>query len=157
LPRRRVIAATSALLLALGLAAVGRGGVAMYPKPTVYRVLPERSCHRELVKGPQPKRMLVPAAPGLTATAITSHRIELRWTLAPVPLTCRSRFLLLSIAKYGSSRYTPITYRVPTNGRLTGKRTLVYGSFAPPPDVALSSGLLANGLRSRTVAVLIRR
>ena len=56
-----------------------------------------------------------------------------------------------------ASDHTPITMQVATNGRLTGKKTLVYGSFAPAPDVALASGLLANGLRSRTVAVLIRR
>ena len=134
---------------------MGRGADAMYPKPTVYRVPPERSCHYETVKGPQPNRMLVPAAPGLTATALTSHTISLSWTLAAVPSKCRSRFLLLSIVAYGS-RYTPITMQVATNGRLTGKKTLVYASFAPAPDVALTSGLLANGLRSRTVAVLIR-
>ena len=79
---------------------MGRGGDAMYPKPTVYRVPPERSCHYETVKGPQPKRMLVPAAPGLTATALTSHTISLSWTLAAVPSKCRSRFLLLSIVAY---------------------------------------------------------
>ena len=156
MPSRLVTVGAPALVLALGFAAIGRGGETMYPKPTVYRLLPERSCHYETVKGAHPKRMLAPAAPGLTATALTSHTISLRWTLAAVPSKCRSRFLLLSIVAYGS-RYTPITMQVATNGRLTGKKTLVYGSFAPAPDVALASGLLANGLRSRTVAVLIRR
>lgn len=153
MPRRLLV---PGLVLAVAYVAVAQAAVAMYPKPKVYRMPPERSCHRELVKGPQPRRMLVAAAPGLTARAITSHRIELRWTLAPVPLKCRSRFLLLSIVAYGTP-YTPITMQVPTNGRLGGTKTLVYGSFAPSPDVALASGLLQNGLRSRTVAVLIRR
>jgi hypothetical protein len=62
----------------------------------------------------------------------------------------------LSIVAYGS-KYTPITAEVATKGRLSGTKTLVYGSFAPAPDVALSSGLSARFLRSRLVTVLIRR
>jgi hypothetical protein len=131
-----------------------------YPKPAKYSVPPERTCHTELATfhdGSKPARrpVVVPPAPGLRATALTSHMVRLEWSLAAVPAKCKPAQLLLSIVNYRHAQ--PFTVTIPTRSRLRGNTRITYPAFAPRPDVALASSLFTNGLRSRVVSVLIRR
>jgi hypothetical protein len=148
-------------------AATALGSAALFRKPTSYRVQPERACHQELAtvhyppgeSGPARKRILVPGAPGLTATAVSSLVTRVDWTLAPVPAKCRAALLLLSAGHYSKrgSTWLPLTIRVPTRGALKGSTRITSSSSVPPPDVALASAETASGRRSRVAAVLIRR
>ena len=165
--RRRnavLVGAVVAALLASGAAA--RVG---FKKPTVYSVAPETGCRSTLAyvhyppgkSGPTRKRIPIPPAPGLKATALANRVIRLDWSLRNVPSTCRPAGVLLSIGRYpqaSSDEWLPQTIFVDTHGTLSGSARITWYSFhTKPADVALESSVMRNGARSRTVGVLIRR
>ena len=89
----------------LSTAALARVG---FPKPSVFAVAPKTGCASVLAyvhyppgkTGPARKRVLVPAAPGLKAVAVSKKAVRLDWSLRRAPSTCRAAGLTLSIGHY---------------------------------------------------------
>ena len=130
------------------------------PNPRVYAVAPSASCewvcYRSDPKRPAGQAFLSPPAPGLRAEAISKRTIRLKYTFGSLPRDCRPKFVTLGIFASHTDTATPHVEQFPIHA-MSGKATLTYPDFLPPPDVALASADVGNGISSRTVKVLIRR
>ena len=100
--------------------------------------------------------MIAPPRPGLSAKAVSARSVEVSWWFEEVPDDCRPVSVLVSIVANDAPSATPTTVTVPYSGK-NGTTTVDYPEFLPPPDVALTSSVMARGQRSRTARVLIRR
>jgi hypothetical protein len=142
---------------------LSNGSVVRLPAvPTSYRVDPSPSCERAAVSVPESdgsftqKDVVIPPAPGLRAEAVTDHTVKLTWWFDDVPTECRPSSILVSIRAGTDPTATPLTKTIQFTGD-GGSAELTYPAFLKPPDVALASTTLPNGLRSRVVSVLIRQ
>jgi len=126
--------------------------------PTTYEQQPTPTCQRTNVQtgNGTTKTVVVPPRPGLRAEAVTEHRTKVTWWFAEVPAECRPAIVLVSVSANDDPAATPLTLRLPFTGQ-SGSKVIDYGSFLDPPDVALASAELSNGLSSGTTQVLIRR
>jgi hypothetical protein len=129
--------------------------------PTVKQVAPSASCERMMATfhdGSKPTRrpIIVPPAPGLRAAAVSTRTVRLAWSFATLPDDCRPEFVLLSVVAQADLKATPTNKDVPVNGK-SGVAEITYPDFLDPPDVAHASAVTREGVRSRTVTVLIRR
>ena len=126
-------------------------------KPTEYETEPSPSCERRPYKSASGGGLIiVPPRPGLHARAVSPRRVQLSWWFDEVPSDCRPVAMLVSIVANDATGGTPTTVTVPFTGQ-TGTATVEYPEFLPPPDVALASSVMAQGQRSRTARILIRR
>jgi hypothetical protein len=126
-------------------------------KPTEYETEPSPSCERQPYKSTSGDGLIiVPPRPGLTAQAVSARSVEVSWWFEEVPDDCRPVSMLVSIVANDATGATPTTVTVTYSGE-TGRTTVDYPEFLPPPDVALTSAVMARGERSRTARVLIRQ
>jgi hypothetical protein len=160
--RKRALAAGAVLGLAFASAPANADGPPRFPKPTTYRVGPERACRSHLVPisyppgqtGPASEEIDIPGKPGLTAVALTSRTIRVTWSVAAITGKCETAGVILSVGHY--STWLPISAEVQTNGRLRGSKRITFPSVGPAPDIAIASALTRSGGRSRITGVLIR-
>jgi hypothetical protein len=139
------------------------GAMVGFPKPELYRVAPDTKCRATIAtfhypqgqSGPAKKRITIPPAPGLQATALSKSMVQIDWSLGQALAACRTRSLLLSIGRYDD--WLPKTLYVDTHGSLTGSMRMSWYAPSTPPDVALASAVMNDGRRSRVVGVLIGR
>jgi hypothetical protein len=129
--------------------------------PTVHAVSPSATCERMMAtfhdgSSPAKRPIVVPPAPGLQAQAITTRTIRLDWSFRSLPSDCRPARVLLGIVANSDVNATPLTRAVDVTAT-SGSAELTYPDFLSPPDVAIASAFMANGYRSRTVSVLVRR
>jgi hypothetical protein len=126
--------------------------------PTTFEQEPTPTCQRTSVEDGTgaTHTVVVPPTPGLRADAISEHRTKVTWWFNDVPSDCRPALMLISVSANDDPRATPLTLRLPFTGE-SGSKVIDYGSFLDPPDVALASAELPNGLSSGTTSVLIRR
>jgi hypothetical protein len=158
---RRTKAAAVALTVAALVTASAAAETPHFPKPTRYEVAPAKGCGSTIVTvsypkgktGPTKKRIPVPPAPGLKATALSNSLVRLDWSLTKTPASCRTRTLLLSIGHYDD--WLPKTVYVDTHGKRNGSTRVSWHAPSKPTDVALASASTENGLRSRVIGVLI--
>jgi hypothetical protein len=126
-------------------------------KPTEYETEPSPTCERRPYKSASGDGLIiVPPRPGLSAKAVSARSVEVSWWFEEIPDDCRPVSMLVSIVANDATGATPTTVTVPYNGG-TGSTTVAYPDFLPPPDVALTSAVMARGERSRTAKVLIHR
>ena len=129
-------------------------------KPGAYIATPSPTCERAVatVHGPVPakREIVIPPAPGLRATAVSKRTVRLEWSFRGLPGDCRPEAVLLSIVANDDWRATPTNRQLRVDGS-SGTATITYPDFLAPPDVALASAYMADGRRSRTARVLIRR
>jgi hypothetical protein len=136
---------------------VGGAMISKPVKPSEYESEPSPSCERQPYKSASGGGLLiVPPRPGLSAKAVSERSVEVSWWFEEVPDDCRPVSVLVSIVANDAPSATPTTVTVPYSGK-NGTTTVDYPEFLPPPDVALTSGVMARGQRSRTARVLIRR
>jgi hypothetical protein len=136
---------------------VGGATVSKPVKPSEYETEPSPTCERQPYKSASGDGLLVvPPRPGLSAKAVSARSVEVSWWFDEVPDDCRPVSLLVSIVANDDPLATPTTVTVPYNGG-TGTTTIEYPQSLPPPDVALTSAVMARGARSRTAKVLISR
>jgi hypothetical protein len=141
---------------------MANGAVVTLPAlPTMYESEPSPSCERELATyhdGSQPTRrpVVIPPMPGLRAIAVSEHTTRVEWSFRDLPSECRPATIRLTVRNGTDPRATPTTKRVKLDGA-DGSTEITYARFLPVPTVAFASSDTANGLRSRTASVLIKR
>jgi hypothetical protein len=126
--------------------------------PTTYETQPTPTCQRTTVQdgSGSAHTVVIPPTPGLRAEALTDHLTRVTWRFRDMPAECRPSLILISVSANDDPRATPLTLRLSPTGR-SGSKVVEYPSFLDPPDVALASAELANGLRSGVASVLIRQ
>jgi hypothetical protein len=80
--------------------------------------------------------------------------IRLEYRFRSLPGDWRPKYITLGIFASHNDSATPRVEQFPIEG-MSGEATPTYPSFLPPPEVALASPDIGNGLSSRTVKVLI--
>jgi hypothetical protein len=126
--------------------------------PTTFEQEPTPTCQRTTVEDGTgvTRTATIPPRPGLRAEALGVHRTKVTWWFNDVPSDCRPALMLISVSANDDPRATPLTLRLPFTGE-SGSKVIDYGTFLDPPDVALASAELPNGLSSGTTSVLIRQ
>ena len=159
----RSMKVAGAVMTAAALASSGAEATVGFSKPKVYRVAPDARCRTTVATihhppgqtGPNRKRISIPPAPGLKATALSNSSVRIDWSLSRTPKPCRTRSVFLSIGRYAD--WLPNSVSVDTHGSLTGSKRLTWYAPSKPPDVALASAVTRDGRRSHVVGVLIDR
>jgi hypothetical protein len=139
------------------------GEVVSYePRPPASEVVrPSRTCERHMAtyhdgSKPTQRPILAPPRPGLRAVALSSHVVRLEWSFDQTPAECEPVNVRLSVVASRGTLATPTgVARAVTADK--GTATIEYADFLPPPDTALASAYMANGMRSHVARVSISR
>jgi hypothetical protein len=139
------------------------GAVVRRPvKPQEYEVAASASCERTVAtfhdgREPAQDTIVIPPAPGLRAEAISERTVRVSWWFERLPDDCRPAIILIAVIANDATDALPWMEEVSVTAP-EGTALPTYPEFAPaPPDVATASAYTADGLRSRTVRVLISR